>query len=478
MNNVKVYYICENETEFKWAKSQCQDIQKKTLEREGGSLNVKYIFKSHDEGFKCALNMIRDNELYEFGVILFGNEHLHRRFWTALDKISKKFAGSSLHLFIGKGILLNDNHNNTSIKKMELILEETVPKGLSIFYTELEHNKMDILKITHSCFISKCLLIKQEQIIDGIVQPALSLPEDVYKHSSIVHYCPTEKQYIPSLSMIHYCSPLKESLFNSLFDGVYCINLSSRPDRLINFTNKMRLHGIRFERFNAVSKTFLNPFSQLVMPDDPLLVGSANKSGLLGCLLSHMGVMNLALSRGQKQVLIFEDDVSIHKDADLLLKSFMKSLEDNNVLFKDIDIVHFGYLPVIEKGDQKRHDVYSYRFLSHYKNIGTLLKSKHFIGCHAYAVSEKFMKAYISYYKNLKVVEGVVEGETEMKGWPTNDWAIRDSFLEDKNFSCFAPCPQIFSVSSSFSDNSCLSDDDDVEKRLTNSNFTYFDDYQ
>jgi hypothetical protein len=87
----------------------------------------------------------------------------------------------------------------------------------------------------------------------------------------------------------------------------------------------------------------------MVMPDDVLLDGSPNKSGLLGCLLSHLNVMKIALSRKQEQILIFEDDVSFHKDAPLLLKNFVESCKQLSLNFKDLNIIHLGYLPVVKK---------------------------------------------------------------------------------------------------------------------------------
>jgi GR25 family glycosyltransferase involved in LPS biosynthesis len=229
----------------------------------------------------------------------------------------------------------------------------------------------------------------------------------------------------------------------------------------------MRLHNINFEFFNAVSKSYLNPLTQMVMPEDPLLSGSPNKSGLMGCLLSHLNIMKIALSRGQKQILIFEDDVTFHKDAHLLFQNFISECNKNSINIKEIDCIHFGYVPVIKKGDYDVNDVWSYRYLQHISESGTLLKSKHFLCTHAYAISEKFMKAYIDLYANYPI-------NTE---WLTNDWAIRNFFLENEDFKCYSPCPQICAVKPCVSDNSGLTEDK-IEERLTNTNYTYFDDYE
>jgi hypothetical protein len=49
--------------------------------------------------------------------------------------------------------------------------------------------------------------------------------------------------------------------------------------------------------------------------------------------------------------------------------------------------------------------------------------------------------------------------------------------LENPDFKSFAPCPQIFGVKPFVSDNSD-GIEDDIETRVTNSNYTYFDDYE
>ena len=95
-------------------------------------------------------------------------------------------------------------------------------------------------------------------------------------------------------------------------------------------------------------------------------------------------------------------------------------------------------------------------------------KSKHFIATHAYVINSKFLKAYIDFYANYS---------TDAEEWITNDWAIRNHFLESKDFVCYSPCPQICAIKPTISDNSGLSDDD-IEIRLTNTFYTYFDDYE
>jgi GR25 family glycosyltransferase involved in LPS biosynthesis len=492
MNTVKVYIICKDVNELRTAKEQCDYIQKggEFGRREGGFFNVKYILnQSYELGFIEVMDLIKTNQFMDFGLVLFGDEHLNRRLWTVVDRLAKELHGEIVHVSIGihktfsNFLNLSSNQNqNENTRHIQILAKEIITKPFTISLLLMEKLEQYQKCILQPCFISKTFLNSNSSQIKtiGTIDPPLCIPDHVYRTLPLVYFCHTKKNYIQSLSMIHYTSfPKKESIFNRIFDSVYCINLSSRNDRLLKFSAKMNKHCIKFERYNAVSKSFLNPFAQIVMPDDKFLSGCPNKSGLLGCLLSHMSVMKIALSRGQKQILIFEDDVSIHKDAEILFEKFIFTLQEHSINIKDIDILHLGYLPVIKKGNLEYQDTWSYRFLDHI--TGTVLNSKDFIGCHAYAVSEKFMKAYIDFYSNLKPIQiqtdEITQNDQE-KEWPTNDWAIRNFFLNHKDFKCYAPCPQIFGVTPSTSDNSLLSEEDDIEKRITNTNFTYFDDYE
>jgi hypothetical protein len=75
------------------------------------------------------------------------------------------------------------------------------------------------------------------------------------------------------------------------FDAIYVINLDSRPDRLTRVMSSFADLGIsdRVERFPGIVPT--------------------EGSGALGCLMSHVAIIEQAKTKGLKNVLIFEDDV-------------------------------------------------------------------------------------------------------------------------------------------------------------------------
>lgn len=456
MNTVKVYVICKNKEELKWCKEQCNYIRDggENGRRKGGLFNVKYVVHElYEEGFLMVQNMIAEHPFFEFGLVLFGNFHLNRRLWTVIDELAIHYQGKCVKLLISSASA--DFDTTREIKEsFRIIADELVPKQFSVQTFSNLKNAQDL---PVPCFVSKSFIrqgLDDDTTFQGIILPHLCIELHLFNKSSC--------------EMFLYCPKREESIFNKLFDAVYCINLSSRSDRLQEFTKRAKSFNIKFEVYSAVSKTYLNPLTQMVMPDDKLLDGSPNKSGLLGCLLSHLNVMKIALSRKQEQILIFEDDVSFHKDAPLLLKNFVESCKQLSLNFKDLNIIHLGYLPVVKKGNLQENDVWSYRYLEHANEAKTIVKSKHFIATHAYVINSKFMKAYIDFYANYS---------TDAEEWITNDWAIRNHFLESKDFVCYSPCPQICAIKPTISDNSGLSDDD-IEIRLTNTFYTYFDDYE
>lgn len=74
----------------------------------------------------------------------------------------------------------------------------------------------------------------------------------------------------------------------SLFDCIYCINLTTRPDR-------RELVQTVFDKYN-IPVTFY-------------LVDPHPKSGVRGCFESHVAIINEAYHKNYNHVLIFEDDV-------------------------------------------------------------------------------------------------------------------------------------------------------------------------
>ncbi len=87
------------------------------------------------------------------------------------------------------------------------------------------------------------------------------------------------------------------------FDRIYVINLPQRSDRLLETLRELHRNGL------AVNDPRLHIFAA-IRPQD---AGPFASIGARGCYLSHLAVIREAMEAKLKNVLILEDDVSLHQ---------------------------------------------------------------------------------------------------------------------------------------------------------------------
>lgn len=105
----------------------------------------------------------------------------------------------------------------------------------------------------------------------------------------------------------------KDFDINEYFDKIYCINLDRRLDRWIKTVEQFKYFNIRVERFSAIDGDVLN-FEQEGLISDLSDLGLIENKNALGCLLSHLKVIEDAKKKNYKKILIFEDDILISKE--------------------------------------------------------------------------------------------------------------------------------------------------------------------
>ena len=98
--------------------------------------------------------------------------------------------------------------------------------------------------------------------------------------------------------------------------NVYYINLDSREDRKLHVENQLKLLGWDFKRFSAIK----------------------HKNSALGCCLSHIALLELAIELDLEYIIIFEDDFVI-KDLTKFKHSFNKVI---NTLKPHFDVLKLG----------------------------------------------------------------------------------------------------------------------------------------
>jgi hypothetical protein len=104
------------------------------------------------------------------------------------------------------------------------------------------------------------------------------------------------------------------------FDEVHCINLDRRPDRWERFCGQIPTDWpfAKIQRFPAID-------GRQVSPPSWWKAGA----GAWGCYRSHLTLIEQAINRGARSVLLFEDDAIFDRDFTSKCLTFLKSLPDD-----------------------------------------------------------------------------------------------------------------------------------------------------
>lgn len=212
---------------------------------------------------------------------------------------------------------------------------------------------------------------------------------------------------------------------NDYFDKIYCLNLNSREDRLKIFNHKATKLGIEYQRFQGIPGLLIEDYYNLKLNDLNFKIPNKN---LLGCALSHIGIMEDALYNNYKRILVLEDDVILHKEINNKLSSmfYTDSLQ--------WDLLYFGFIPLTD--DRK---YYSYAEIDNLKVSNNVTKTKNFWGMFGYGISENLMKHMTTIYKNSLNIE--------------IDRYIVENIQQNDDFICYGLLPQLVASDDGYSNN-------------------------
>lgn len=119
---------------------------------------------------------------------------------------------------------------------------------------------------------------------------------------------------------------------NTFFDQIYLINLDRCPEKLHKVQRSLRKLGIEHMRISAVDgKTMVSQYEQLRNGGSKI-----NSCGALGCLMSHVKVVEDAKKNGYDKICILEDDVMFHKDFTERFSNEISKIPD------DWEMIHLG----------------------------------------------------------------------------------------------------------------------------------------
>lgn len=105
------------------------------------------------------------------------------------------------------------------------------------------------------------------------------------------------------------------------FNGAYCINLLSRMDKWDDCVKEFNKHGLCVEWYQGVDGDKLDYDGHL-------------KTGMMGCLMSHVNLITEARDSGLETVLVFEDDVEFEEGLNEKFNEWYKEVpEDWDMLY-------------------------------------------------------------------------------------------------------------------------------------------------
>jgi GR25 family glycosyltransferase involved in LPS biosynthesis len=120
---------------------------------------------------------------------------------------------------------------------------------------------------------------------------------------------------------------------DTFFDKIFYINLDKDVERNKSIIKQLKKYNIHnYERVSATTFTTLPPqylwrnFNLNKLNENYIL-------GSLGCRNSHWRVMEIALNRGYKKIMVLEDDIIIKDDPNSVLKNNQKYLNNWDMLY-------------------------------------------------------------------------------------------------------------------------------------------------
>lgn len=134
-----------------------------------------------------------------------------------------------------------------------------------------------------------------------------------------------------------------KNILNRLFDKIYVINLEKDVEKMERMNDILNHYGIEYERFNAIyGKNEISDLNELFKKKWNRFEKSLNKKwkmkhvGEYGCLISHKRIIEDALRRRFKKILILEDDI-------IPIKNLLKYIENKKkILKKNWKLIYLG----------------------------------------------------------------------------------------------------------------------------------------
>jgi GR25 family glycosyltransferase involved in LPS biosynthesis len=125
-----------------------------------------------------------------------------------------------------------------------------------------------------------------------------------------------------------------DTYINTYVNHIYVINLETNILRRNYIIRLMEKYNINFE---LIIVPILSNEEYRVINNNNITIGEA------GCYLSHMFCLNDAINHNYNKIIIFEDDIILHKKFDSLFKNIV-NVQESDILMLGANDFHFSRL--------------------------------------------------------------------------------------------------------------------------------------
>ncbi|MCX6988690.1 MAG: glycosyltransferase family 25 protein [Chlamydiae bacterium] len=206
---------------------------------------------------------------------------------------------------------------------------------------------------------------------------------------------------------VKYLQPIDVTETHSGFPGIDCIyviNLDQHPQKweLLKTTfSEFNLSPNRVPAINGWEMTTLQK-QELFGPYPIQLTG-----GQIGCMLSHISILNDAYKRGFKKIWILEDDVIFTENPECLIDPLTKLEElapDWDIFYTDTNLTKLDGSYLLHPHELRlrpKQRINRRRIRAQNQPISSdILTSTLRFGLHSYLVSEQGVKKILDYFKH------------------------------------------------------------------------------
>jgi len=236
-------------------------------------------------------------------------------------------------------------------------------------------------------------------------------------------------------------------IFNEYFDNVYLLNTDRRIDRFKLMHKRLTQAQIQYEKFTGITGNTVNPFWSFLKHNSNYWPSS----NTVACNISHLNIYRQALDRGEKRILILEDDLLIHKNSDAIFRERLQILPKWNLLY-------LCYIPL--SSDQS---YWNFNLINHIDINNYFFQAKDIWSLMAYALDDTLMSYMLHSYS---------------QNFPCEiDRYFVNYVQTDSKFSCLGISPNLFCGDNLGSDNDTSTNTVNFTQRTIDRRFSQPEDF-